>query len=150
MQSFDDLVAEFLARDKIALNRPRWVIKPHSDYASAALRIAVPDMRHMAGRVILTAHRVRKPPKFGFALIYRGERILALDVNPARFHRNLLVPAAIGGTHWQQWPAIEAEPDATDQGYSLWLHAFFGRANVFCNFPVGLPPQGVQLRLLDD
>ena len=150
MQSFDDLVAEFLERDKIALHQPRWVVGPHRDYASATLRVAVPDVRHMAGRVVLTAHRIRKPAKYGFALIYRGERILALDVNPARSHRNLLTPTVVGSTHWQRWPIMEAEPDSTEQGYSLWLHAFLGRANVTCKFRVAPPPQGVQLRFLDE
>jgi hypothetical protein len=146
-QNFDDLAAEFLARHKIASNRPRWRSSQHPDYAEAAMVVAVPDTRIFRGRVTLIAHRVRDPAKYSFSLLFRSERILALDVNPARFHRNLLLPAKIGGTHWQRWPTMEAEPDGRDQRFSLWLQDFLRRANVSTKFGVLSPPRGVQLEL---
>jgi hypothetical protein len=89
------------------------------------------------------------PPKYSFSMIYRNERVLGLDVNPARIHRNLLVPAKVGGTHWQSWPNMEAEADYREQGFAMWLHEFLRRANVVTKFGVLSPPRGVQLDFFD-
>lgn len=147
MASFDDLVREFLRLDKDALHAPRWRFGAHGDYAEASILVASRDSRLTRGKIVLTAHRLRQPPKYGFALIFRNERVLGLDVNPARIHRNLLVPAKIGGTHWQQWPVMEAEPDHRERPFNQWLHEFLVRTNVRCRFRVSSPPQGVQLEL---
>ncbi len=146
MQSFDDLVAAFLAAEKVALNRPRWRTKTHTDYAVAAMTVAVPDSR-LRGRMMLTAHRVRKPEKYGFALLFRNERIFALDVNPGHSHRNLFARNSVNGTHWQCWPLMEAEPDDASCAFGSWLQLFLVRAKIVTKFGVLSPPRGVQLEL---
>jgi hypothetical protein len=147
MATFDELVREFLLKDKVALHAPRWRSTAHSDYAEAAMLVASHDSRLMRGRIVLAAHKVRQPPKYCLSLIFRNERVLALDVNPARIHRNLLPRAKVGGTHWQQWPAMEAVADPRERPFNQWLHEFLVRANVLCRFRVLSPPQGVQLDL---
>lgn len=145
VSAFDDLVQDFLTHEKIAKRGPRWRTVTHPDYAEASIPVTVPNNKIFRGRVILTAHRLRNPYKFSFSMVFKNERILALDVNPARSHRNLFTPATIKVTHWQRWPHMEAEPDPRDFGFSRWLHEFLNTANVTCNFRVGLPPTGVQL-----
>lgn len=145
MATFDELVGDFLLKDKIALHAPRWRFQAHADYAEAAISVSAPDSRVVRGRILLTAHRLKRPPKYGFALLYRNARILALDVNPARFHRNLLLPGSVGGTHWHDWPCMEAVADGRELPFNRWLHEFLVRANVRCKFQVRSPPQGVQL-----
>ena len=148
MVKFDELVQEFMLREKVALHAPRWRFGNHPDYAQANIPLAVEGSpRLLRGRAVLTAHRLRKPPKYGFAILFRGERVFALDVNPGHWHTNLLNRQRVGGTHWQAWPDMEAMPDQRDQAYNLWLHEFFRRANVVSRFPVRSPPQGVQLHL---
>jgi hypothetical protein len=145
---FDDLVREFVSRRKVVLHRPRWRTGTHPDYATALMRVVVPETR-LRGSVVLTAHVLRVPVKYGFSLIFRAERVLALDVNPGRIHRNILTLTSVGGTHWQRWPAMDAEPDEREQPFSWWLHEFLIQANVICRFRVQLPPRGVQLELPD-
>ena len=150
LQDFDALVAEFLACPKVALRKPRWRSAGHPDYAVAKMRVGVPGSRRFAGRLVVTAHRVRLPPKYGFSLLFRGVRVLGLDVNPARIHRNLLTPSRVGGTHWQRWPKMDAEPDDREQVFLAWVADFLRAADVTTSFGVLSPPRGVQLRLLLD
>lgn len=146
LSRFDNAVAEFLAVAKVAVTAPRWRSMTHGDYAEARMTVVAPGTR-LRGRIVLTGHRVRIPPKYGFSLIFRNQRVLALDVNPARGHRNLLVPANVGGTHWQRWPHMEAEVDDRQLPFTVWLGEFLRIANVTCDFRVLSPPQGVQLDL---
>lgn len=148
LDDFNKLVAEFLAADKIGHVRPRWQYKGHPDYAEAKIVVGVPGSRVMVGLVTMTAHRVRMPPKYSFSLLYRGKRILALDVNPGRHHRNLLRPAIVSSTHWQRWPTMDAETDSREQNFAAWLRNFLGVANIALSFQVLSPPRGVQLRLI--
>jgi hypothetical protein len=150
LQSFDDLVAEFVAAPKKGLRKPRWRVRHHGDYASISMIITVDGERHLRGRIIVTAHRLMMPPKYCFSLLFRRQRVLALDVNPARSHRNLLAGGSVSITHWQRWPAMEAEPDGRDRTFPVWLHEFLVSANVTCNFGVVNPPRGKQLDLLND
>jgi hypothetical protein len=148
VQEYNALVAKFLAAEKVAHVRPRWQSKGHSDYAEAKMPVSVPDSRTLVGLVRLTAHRVRLPPKYGFSLFFRGERVLGLDVNPGRAHRNLLVPGSVAGTHWQHWPIMDAEVDDRDQNFAAWLREFLRKGNIVTTFGVSSPPRGVQLRLV--
>jgi hypothetical protein len=144
---FAGLVAAFLEADKVAPRRPRWGTSRHRDYAEARLRIGIPERRTLSGVIVLAAHRVVWPPKYCFSLIFRGERILALDVNPGRSHRNLLTPESVKGTHWQCWPDMEAQPDSREQPFALWYREFLARAKVSTTFGVLSPPRGIQERL---
>lgn len=149
LQKFEELVAEFLARKKAAVRAPRWRIQHHPDYAALSIPVMADDAPHLRGRVVVTAHRLMMPPKYCFSLLFRRERVLALDVNPRRSHRNLLVRASVSVTHWQRWPDMEAEPDDRDLPFRVWLHTFLVSANVICNFRVSSPPRGEQLELLN-
>lgn len=116
---------------------------------SSDVRVVVPERRTMVGRLVMTAHVLRQPRKFNFALLFRNTRVLALDVNPGRTHRNLLTRQSVPGTHWQCWPSMEAEPDERILTFPVWLNCFLERANVVGKFRVRSPPWGVQLELLD-
>ena len=146
---FDELVAEFVSREKKALRAPRWRVGHHSDYAAISMAIGVETERHLRGRIVITAHRLRLPPKCCFTMLFRRQRVLGLDVNPARFHRNLLTGGSVSITHWQRWPAMEAEPDNREQTFPVWLHDFLASAKVSCNFRIASPPRGKQLDLLN-
>lgn len=90
----------------------------------------------------------RQPRKCSFSLIFRGQRVFALDVNPAITHRNLLTRERVSGTHWQRWPHMDAVLDQRQLAFQLWLDEFLRRSNVVCRHRVPPPPQGVQLELL--
>jgi hypothetical protein len=123
VNEFDVLVAEFLEAEKVAHVRPRWRTKGHAEYAAAQIVVGVPGSRRLVGMLFTTAHVVRMPPKYSFALTLRGKRIVGLDVGPARIHGNLLSPYSVGSTHWQRWPNMEAEPDGRDQNFLAWRFA---------------------------
>lgn len=147
LEEFAGLVAAFLAADKVAPRRPRWGTAQHRDYAEARLRIGMPERRALSGVIVLAAHRVALPPKYCFSLIFRGERILALDVNPGRSHRNLFEGGSVKATHWQCWPYMEAQPDSREQPFAAWCREFLARAKVSTTFGVLSPPRGIQERL---
>jgi hypothetical protein len=149
LKDFNALVAEFLGAAKIARVRPRWRTARHPDYAEARMLVSVPDSRILVGLVTLAAHKVRLPPKYTFSVIFRGQRVLALDVNPGRIHKNLLTPGSVGGTHWQRWPTMDAEPGDRDQNFAAWLRDFLRAGNITTRFGVLSPPRGMQLRLIN-
>jgi hypothetical protein len=145
---FNALVAQFLQAEKTAHIRPRWQVARHPDYAEAKMVVSAPNSRLLVGLVTMQAHRIRLPAKYGFSLLFRGQRILALDVNPGRTHKNLLDRKSISGSHWQRWPTMDAEPDERDQNFALWLRDFLNAGNIITTFGVLSPPRGVQLRLV--
>jgi hypothetical protein len=148
-QEINALVAQFLATVKNAHIKPRWQTARHPDYAEAKMLVSAPDSRTFVGVVVLTAHRVRLPPKYSFSLLFRGQRVLGLDVSPGRAHRNLLVPGSVTGTHWQVWPTMDAQLDDRDQPFAPWLREFLKVGNIVTTFGVvSAPPRGVQLRLV--
>lgn len=141
-----DLCAHFLAAQKIISRQVRWRTgKRHADYAALRCILITEGERALRGTLALTAHLIRRPPKYGFALIYRGQRVLALDVNPGRFHRNLLTGGAVNETHWQRWPLMEAEVDSRLLTHNQWLTEFLTEANISCKVRLAPPPQGRQL-----
>jgi hypothetical protein len=148
LSDFDDLVLQFLAAEKTAHVRPRWRVKPHPDFAEAKMVVGVPGSRVFVGAVVMTAHKVRLPPKYSWSLLFRGKRILALDVNPGRSHKNLLMKGSVNQTHWQRWPTMDAEVDDRDQNFARWSLDFWKTANIVTTFAVLSPPRGVQLRLI--
>jgi len=149
VQEFNQLVARFLAAGKTAHIKPRWQTARHPDYAEAKFLVGVPGSRTMTGIVTVTAHILRVPPKYSFSIIFRGQRILALDVNPGRAHKNLFVPGSVSVTHWQHWPTMDAMPDTGEQNFTAWLRDFLQRGNIVTTFGLlSPPPRGVQLRLV--
>jgi hypothetical protein len=148
LNDFEGLVREFLAVEKTAHVRPRWRVKAHPDFAESKMAIGVPGSRVLVGTVVMTAHKVRLPPKYSWSLLFRGRRILALDVNPGRSHKNLLIKGSVNRTHWQRWPAMDAQEDDREQNFVAWSFEFWKAANIVTTFAVLSPPRGVQLRLI--
>ena len=148
LNDFEVLVRQFLAAEKTAHIRPRWRSKGHPDFAESKMLVGVPGSRVLIGMVVMTAHRVRLPPKYSWSLVFRGKRILALDVNPGRSHRNLLRKGSVDRTHWQRWPEMDAEEDRREQNFVAWTFDFWRAANIVTTFAVLSPPRGVQLRLI--
>lgn len=147
LEDFNALVAQFLAAEKTAHVRPRWRVKGHTDFAEAKFLAGVPGSRVLVGVVIMTAHRVRLPAKYSWSLLFRGKRILSLDVNPGRYHKNLFRPGSVDRTHWQRWPDLDAEIDEREQNFAAWHYNFVRAANIVTTFRVLSPPRGVQERL---
>ena len=148
LNDFDELVRQFLTAEKTARARPRWRVKPHPEYAEAKMVVGVEGSRVLVGTVVMTAHLVRQPPKYGLALLFRGRRILGLDVNPGRGHANLLLKGTVNRTHWQRWPVMDAEVDDREQIFAGWCADFWKTANIVTTFRVLSPPRGMQLRLI--
>ncbi|WP_097277530.1 hypothetical protein [Caenispirillum bisanense] len=125
------MVADFLADAKRLEGRLSW--KPKStrgDYVWTSHLVVVLSGRHRAADLHLTAHLTREPRKYGFTLIWRGAKILRLDVEPGATHFNISTKTSVSGTHWQRWPDDEAEPDLRALDHRGWLTAFCGRANI--------------------
>jgi hypothetical protein len=148
LNDLEEIVRQFFAAEKTAHVRPRWRVKPHPDFAEARMAVGVPGSRVLVGMVAMTAHRVRLPPKYSWSLLFRGKRILALDVNPGRSHANLLLKGSVNRTHWQRWPIMDAEVDDREQNFAGWCADFWKSANIVTTFQVLSPPRGVQLRLI--
>jgi hypothetical protein len=105
-----------------------WRDGNHGDYASCDLRVIAPSNPVWRLRLSMTAHVRRLPRKCSFMLIY-GERIFALDVNPARSHNNLS-GECIRVTHWTRWPCDVVEPDERDLQHTRWFGEFLERTNI--------------------
>ncbi|QCO13982.1 hypothetical protein D3869_01335 [Azospirillum brasilense] len=123
-------VDRFFAAEKFAMGNVRWRNKTHPDYVEAKLFIAVTGGGTEGAELILTANRTFFPPKYGFALIFRKIRILALDVDPARTHFNISTKSVVSETHWQWWPGMEARPDRRRLTHKEWLSEFLEAAKI--------------------
>lgn len=149
MDEFSARVAAFLSAEKAALRRYRWRSKTNGEYgeAKAVVDLIRIDTRRPVGRLIMTAHRYRQPRKYSFVLMYCNERILGLDVDPARTHTNLGDLRVVHGSHWHTWPCTEAEPEARIMGHRQWFDAFLKRAHIRYPYPYDPPKHGLQLKL---
>jgi hypothetical protein len=124
-------VDHFLTAPKEIQGRIVWKPKnTRSDYTHAAYVVIVIDGSLESGALQMTAHVFRDPPKYSFALIWRGARIFALDVDPGLSHFNPTTKTAIRGTHWQRWPSMEAEADGRSFDHRGWFDAFLDRAHI--------------------
>ena len=135
-----NLVAAFLGKPKSIARWSRWRSKAHPDYAEAGSIVLVDDGSLTAGRLIVTAHRLRRPRKLGFTLDWQGRRILGLDVEPGATHFNPTSRTVVAGTHWQAWPLLEAEEDRRELPFPAWLDAFCRRAHILTTEPLREPP----------
>jgi len=73
--------------------------------------------------------------------------VLALDVEPGAYHFNASTLESVYGTHWQEWPSMEAIEDKRNLLYSQWLDAFLERAKIARPLRRPMPQFGVQLGL---
>ena|ERR1700722_3916027 len=146
MRSFDALVAEFLAADKVATRRFRWAGR-RADWVTGGSPIMVADRPDLTGRLLIGAHLYRHPPKYSFSLLFRRERVFGLDVDPGLSHTNRRTLEVVFGTHWQQWPSMDAVADPRPLIYQRWLEEFLERSRVRLRIPPVPPPIGAQLGL---
>ena len=54
-----------------------------------------------SGNLEVSAYQYRKPEKYSFTLLFRNERVFALDVRPGLAHTNKITLETVFGTHWQ-------------------------------------------------
>ena len=140
-------IQQFLESEKAISKRIRWKTRGRQDYADASAVIYDRATgRRRAARLIITSHRGREPHKFVVCLSFKGQRVLSLDVNPGRSHRNILTRASVRVTHWHRWPNAEiAEEDDRNLTFSQWLIEFMEAAKILCKYKVASPPRGIQL-----
>lgn len=143
-----DWIERFLEAEKVVSRGVRWKTKNRADHAeaSASVMLSSGSMR-IRGKLVVVAHRALQPPKYGFSLIFGGTRVLGLDVNPNRSHRNILIGQSIAVTHWQRYPFMEAEPDERELTFSGWTAEFLKTAKITCKHRIAAPPFGIQLKL---
>jgi hypothetical protein len=147
MDGYQQRIASFLATGKVALNPIRWRLRNHPDYTEALVRLKTDGPRRPRGYVILASHVYLEPRKYKFALFYGGQRILALDVDPHRFHRNILRKQSFNCTHWHAFGA-EEQLDPRMLNHREWLDEFWKRARISYLLPYEAPAHDkVQLRL---
>ncbi|VXC62930.1 conserved hypothetical protein [Sphingomonas sp. AX6] len=126
---FHRTVARILAEPKVIYDSLNWRDTVHGDYATCDLRVVVPSESRARVRLTLTAHIRKLPRKCSFLLIY-GERIFALDVNPARSHSNKEARRVVRETHWTTWPCDIAQPDQRDLIHHQWFSEFLNHTNI--------------------
>lgn len=148
MDGYEQRVADFLAAEKVALNRIRWRTRNHPDYTEARLRLGIEGSRRLRAFVILASHIYLDPHKYKFALFLGGARIFALDVDPHRFHRNIIRKQSFNCTHWPKY-GHEEELDPRNLTHRDWLDEFWKRAKITYALPYEAPTHDkLQLRLL--
>jgi hypothetical protein len=128
--NLDELISAFMAADKVASTQLKWRSKGHPDYSECTIPVFCPAMPEINSRLILVAHRSRRPCKYGFSLLAADYRVLGLDVNPGASHFNVQTLTSISGTHWQAWPTMEAVADDRDLPHRQWLLDFLSRAKI--------------------
>lgn len=106
----------------------RWNDVSHPDYASCEMRVIAPSNPAWKLRLTMSVHVRKTPRKCSFMLMY-GQRIFALDVNPARSHSNK-TGECIKVTHWTVWPCDIAEADPRDLIHVRWFNEFLSRAGI--------------------
>jgi hypothetical protein len=141
---FADHVRDFLAADKFAVRSYRWRPKGNQEWMHARIRLLVPSGKLSTRcQLALTAHRFRKPRKYSFSLLYCGECVLRLDVDPQRTHTNPVTLEVVRCTHWQEWPGETAEPDDRPLCYLDWFREFLKRAHIKYKWRLVPPPEHV-------
>lgn len=139
----DDLTREFLAARKRA-TRYRWIRANHPDFAEGRSYLRVDNRPELSGMMVLVASRFLAPPKYSFSVIFRSSRVIALDVEPRRSHRNILTGLSVNGTHWHFLPSMDAVPDGRDFIHRHWFYEFARRANISYPYRYKQPPAGEQ------
>lgn len=130
MNDFAEKVADFLSQEKHLRNNFRWRFQRH-DYSRAQAMVGCSESR-LRGRVVLTAHASRIPPKYSFCLLFQNISIVRLDVAPGRSHTNFikLTRERIIDTHWQFWPDNYAFIDRRKLSHHMWLDEFLRKCKI--------------------
>lgn len=151
IETEDELISEFMASEKVASARVRWVHMPNTPTAKAVVPLVVPARPSFNASLYLGAHVQRQPEKFEFSIVLGLKRVAGLDVNPTGIHVNFATGKKEGvrTTHWHCWPADDVEPDLREMRFRGWLSAFCRRFRVKLDGTPDAPPHygGEQLRL---
>jgi hypothetical protein len=138
MQGYEQRVEEFLAAEKVARNRIRWRLRNHPYYSEATVRLDIEGIRRPRAYAMLASHIYLEPRKYKFALFFGTARVLALDVDPHRFHRNILRKESFNCTHWHAFGCDE-ELDPRNLSHREWLDEFWKRARITYALPYEAP-----------
>lgn len=117
----------------------RWSSANRADYSSCGFRVICPSQPRAILRLHLTAQKRKLPQKASFALQFGDHKLLRLDVEPRRLHRNKKTLGSVGVTHWHGLDG-EAEPDDRTMIHRDWFAAFLERANIEFNGRYRKPP----------
>lgn len=151
MSDLDDRVRRFLEAEKVAEHKWAWRKKSHNDFFEATSRLVTKSEPTECGKLMITAHRTRKPRKFSFSVLHASHRVLGLDVEPARLHLNPQTLEKVEETHWHRWPDMSAAiPDDRNYQWNQWLYEFLKAGRIDLVYPLGPPPfEDEQLELRD-
>ena len=143
---------EFLAAEKVASAKIRWVHMPHTPTAKASVPLLVPSRPSFNASLHLNTNVDRLPRKLEFSIILGATRVCGLDVNPTGIHVNFATGKrqSVRETHWHCWPDRDVVPDAREMQFRGWLTAFCRRFRITLDVPPDMPPHegGYQMRLL--
>lgn len=129
-RELDSLIGAILSADKRIIGSVSWKSVNRADYSTASLRVVCPSHPKAVLRLVLTVQRRHLPQKAVFALLLGGERIISLDVEPRRWHKNRRTLGSVGVTHWHTWPCDQAEPDNRKMAHRAWFVEFLRRSNM--------------------
>jgi hypothetical protein len=147
MDSYEQRIADFLAADKVAMNRIRWRSRSHPDYSVAYIALRWAGPRRPRVRVVLTSHIYFVPGKHTFTMFFGTERVLALDVDPRRSHKSIFTKKSFNCTHWHAFGRDE-ELDDRSLTHKEWLDEFWARARISYELPYEAPIRDkLQLKL---
>jgi hypothetical protein len=151
-QGLKSKIDEFISAQKTISGKIRWRRKNHQDYVEAKLIVQPSVGAIESGTLIMTCNTYFRPPKYGFVMLYRNTRILALDVEPGRTHTNrfdISSKTVVSTTHWHVWPLMLARPDHRDLPHKVWLYQFAKTANILIQSIYTAPSTREEQRELD-
>jgi hypothetical protein len=149
VQELTEAIEEFLAAPKSASNGIRWRSWNHPDYLISQVRLSWPDQKRMRARIFLSSHIFLDPRKYMFSLLFGSIRVMSLDVDPQRSHRNLLRRESVSATHWSRYPCDEVVSDSRVMSHRKWLEEFCVRCRISNTFHYEQPAHDrEQFRLL--
>ncbi len=148
MDAYERRIADFLAAEKVAITRIRWAQRNHPYFLESRISLRTDGPRRPRGYVILASHIYLEPRKYNFSLFFGHERVLALNVDPHRYHRLTLKRQSINSTHWHQY-GREEELDSRTMSHGEWLDEFWKRARITYRLAYTPPVHDkIQLKLL--
>lgn len=145
----DSLIEAILDAEKEIIGNIGWKIAHRRDYSICNLKVVCPAAPRAILRLALGTQRTNLPQKSSFTLLFGGQRIFSLDVEPRRSHRNTLTLGSVKGTHWHRWPCSEAEADDRTFTHQQWFEEFRKRARITFTGRYRKPPyEPEQLELM--
>jgi hypothetical protein len=134
---------EFLETPKDCRRDLVWRLhKSRRDYALTYLPVHHGLIWRRKARIMLMAHTFFEPRKYSFSLLFGNIRIVSLDIDPARPHknRNLLRKPSVLSTHWSYYPCVTVTPDIRNMSHREWFDVFLKVCNIKCSAAYDRPP----------